>query len=84
MIINLISKKAVQEMKMLKETRKIWNNETVNAMATCIRVPVMRAHAESINLEFEHDIEEDEARAILSTAVGVSLIDNRYETVFLF
>lgn len=62
---------------MLKETRKIWGDDSVHAMATCIRVPVMRAHAESINLEFEHDIEEDEARELLAKAPGVSLIDDR-------
>ena len=40
-----------EEMKMVKETRKIWGTEDVQIAATCIRVPVMRAHAESINLE---------------------------------
>ncbi len=37
----------------VKETRKIWKNNDVSITATCIRVPVMRAHAESINLELE-------------------------------
>jgi aspartate-semialdehyde dehydrogenase len=67
----------VQEMKMTKETRKIWGAPDVMAMATCIRVPVMRAHAESINLEFQDDITEDEARALLAAAPRVSLIDDR-------
>ena len=40
----------------VKETRKIWGDEGVAITATCIRVPVMRAHAESINLEFERDV----------------------------
>lgn len=40
-----------EEMKLVKETRKIWNNPGIRITATCVRVPVMRAHAESINLE---------------------------------
>lgn len=40
----------------VKETAKIWGENDVAITATCIRVPVMRAHAESINLEFEKDI----------------------------
>lgn len=62
---------------MTNETRKIWNDDKVRAMATCIRVPVMRAHAESINLELEQEITEDEARRLLEEAAGVSLIDDR-------
>ena len=49
-----------EEMKMVKETGKIWGTADVAITATCIRVPVMRAHAESINLEFERDISEQE------------------------
>ena len=45
--------------------------------ATCIRVPVMRAHAESINLTFEKSITEAEALAALSSAKGVSIINDR-------
>lgn len=57
-------------MKMVNETRKIWKHPNVQITATCIRVPVMRAHAESINLEFEKSISEEEARDILSKAPG--------------
>jgi aspartate-semialdehyde dehydrogenase len=70
--------RVLQEMKMTKETRKIWNAPDVMAMATCIRVPVMRAHAESINLELAESIGEEEARELLAAAPGVSLIDDRY------
>lgn len=49
-----------EEMKMVKETKKIWGNQDVSITATCIRVPIMRAHAESINLEFERDVSEEE------------------------
>eukprot|EP01023_Acetabularia_acetabulum_P062064 TRINITY_DN7576_c0_g2_i1.p1 TRINITY_DN7576_c0_g2~~TRINITY_DN7576_c0_g2_i1.p1 ORF type:complete len:392 (-),score=64.73 TRINITY_DN7576_c0_g2_i1:654-1781(-) len=71
-----------EEMKMTNETRKIWKEPNVNVMATCIRVPVMRAHAESINLEFENSISEDQARTILSEAAGISIIDDREKNRF--
>ncbi|KAL3644737.1 hypothetical protein CASFOL_009917 [Castilleja foliolosa] len=66
-----------EEMKLVKETRKIWNNNTVKVTATCIRVPVMRAHAESVNLQFETPLDEDTAREILKNAPGVVVIDDR-------
>jgi len=66
-----------EEMKMVKETHKIWGQKDVNITATCIRVPVMRAHAESINLEFDCDITEEEALEVLSNAAGVSIINDR-------
>ncbi|KAH7516270.1 hypothetical protein FEM48_Zijuj10G0117300 [Ziziphus jujuba var. spinosa] len=47
-----------EEMKLVKETRKIWNDSNVRVTATCIRVPVMRAHAESVNLQFEKPLDE--------------------------
>ncbi|KAF9622245.1 hypothetical protein IFM89_030287 [Coptis chinensis] len=47
-----------EEMKLVKETRKIWNDHNVKVTATCIRVPVLRAHAESINLQFENPLDE--------------------------
>ena len=52
-----------EEMKMVKETRKIWGTEDVAITATCIRVPIMRAHAESINLELHGDLTEAEVSA---------------------
>lgn len=66
-----------EELKMVKETAKIWDNKDVKITATCIRVPVMRAHAESINLEFEKDITVQEANAALAGFPGVAVIDDR-------
>lgn len=66
-----------EEMKMVRESRKIWNHPHVRIAATCVRVPVLRAHAESISLEFDRPMTEDEAREILSKAPGVRLIDDR-------
>jgi aspartate-semialdehyde dehydrogenase len=70
-----------EEMKMLKETHKMWhcsdNGTAPRITATCVRVPVMRAHAESINLEFDEKLDADEARQILRSAPGVTVIDDR-------
>ncbi|KDP38126.1 hypothetical protein JCGZ_04769 [Jatropha curcas] len=71
-----------EEMKLVKETRKIWNDMNVKVTATCIRVPVMRAHAESVNLQFEKPLDEDTARAILKNAAGVVVIDDRASNHF--
>ena len=71
-----------EEMKMVKETAKIWNDKDVRITATCIRVPVMRAHAESINLEFEKDITADEALEVLAAFPGVTVVNNPRGNVF--
>ncbi|XP_058098838.1 uncharacterized protein LOC131243477 isoform X2 [Magnolia sinica] len=71
-----------EEMKLVKETRKIWNDENVKVTATCIRVPVMRAHAESVNLQFEKPLDEDTARQILKSSAGVVVIDDRASNHF--
>ena len=66
-----------EELKMVHETHKIWGDPGVRISATCVRVPVMRAHAESINLEFERPLDAEGARQILREAPGVSVIDDR-------
>ncbi|XP_057961175.1 uncharacterized protein LOC131153121 [Malania oleifera] len=71
-----------EEMKLVKETRKIWSDGNVKVTATCIRVPVMRAHAESVNLQFEKPLDEDTARDILKNAAGVVVIDDRTSNYF--
>lgn len=71
-----------EEMKLVKETRKIWNDKDVKVTATCIRVPVMRAHAESVNLQFENPLDEETAREILKKAPGVVVIDDRASNHF--
>ncbi|HEV7302158.1 MAG TPA: aspartate-semialdehyde dehydrogenase [Tepidisphaeraceae bacterium] len=65
-----------EEMKMVKETRKIFGDGRVMISATCIRVPVPRAHCEAINLEFERPITPEQVRQILSKAPGVRIVDN--------
>eukprot|EP00262_Sarcandra_glabra_P010975 TRINITY_DN26680_c0_g1_i1.p1 TRINITY_DN26680_c0_g1~~TRINITY_DN26680_c0_g1_i1.p1 ORF type:complete len:391 (-),score=46.46 TRINITY_DN26680_c0_g1_i1:210-1355(-) len=71
-----------EEIKLVKETRKIWNDMNVQVTATCIRVPVMRAHAESVNLQFEKPLDEDTAREILKRSTGVVVIDDRASNHF--
>jgi aspartate-semialdehyde dehydrogenase len=68
-----------EELKMVKETKKIWGTNDVAITATCVRVPVMRAHAESINLEFAKDISEKDALEALQKFPGVSIIDDRWD-----
>ncbi len=65
-----------EEMKMVNETRKIFGNQQIRITATCVRVPVLRAHSEAINLEFETPLHPDEAREILSQAPGVKLVED--------
>ncbi|MEX0746260.1 MAG: aspartate-semialdehyde dehydrogenase [Phycisphaeraceae bacterium] len=71
-----------EEMKMVDETHKIWNETEVGINATCVRVPVMRAHAESITLEFENPLDEKIAAEILRNAPGVAITDEREHNRF--
>src|SRR5450432_507376 len=66
-----------EENKMVNETRKIFGDPKIMITATCIRVPIPRAHCESINLEFERPITPQIAREILSKAPGIRIIDDR-------
>jgi aspartate-semialdehyde dehydrogenase len=72
----------VEEMKMLLETRKIFHDPEILVTATCVRVPVLRAHSESINIEFTGPVTEDEVRQILATAPGVRVVDDRARNYF--
>ncbi|MBH8576457.1 aspartate-semialdehyde dehydrogenase [Nostocaceae cyanobacterium CENA369] len=65
-----------EEMKMVNETRKIFGTQEIRITATCVRVPVLRAHSEAINLEFEEPFSPDEARDILSRSPGVKLLED--------
>jgi aspartate-semialdehyde dehydrogenase len=71
-----------EEMKMVKETRKIFNCPDIAITCTCVRVPVMRAHCESINLEFTDPITPAEVRELLGTAPGVEVMDDRQNNRF--
>ncbi len=71
-----------EEMKMVKETRKIFGDPKIMVTATCVRVPIPRAHSESINLEFERPITPDQVREILRKAPGVTIVDDREKNHF--
>jgi aspartate-semialdehyde dehydrogenase len=71
-----------EEVKMVKETRKIFNCQSMAITATCVRVPVLRAHSESINLEFTDPMTPEQVKDLLSTAPGVSIIDDREKNRF--
>ena len=66
-----------EERKMIDETRKIFHEPDIAITATCVRVPVLRAHSESINLTFERPITPHEVTAILRDAPGVRVVDDR-------
>lgn len=65
-----------EEMKMINETRKIFGTPNLRVTSTCVRVPVLRAHSEAINLEFEQPFDVAQARSILSQASGVKLVED--------
>jgi aspartate-semialdehyde dehydrogenase len=65
-----------EELKMLHETRKIMDLPDLRLSATCVRVPVLRAHSEAVNIEFHEPFPVEEARTILAAAPGVELIDH--------
>nr|YP_002049088.1 aspartate-semialdehyde dehydrogenase [Paulinella chromatophora]ACB42878.1 aspartate-semialdehyde dehydrogenase [Paulinella chromatophora] len=65
-----------EEMKMLKETRKIMGLPDLYLTATCVRVPVLRAHSEAVNIVFEKPFPLEEVRAVMATATGIELIED--------
>ena len=66
-----------EEMKMVKETRKIFDEPDFLVNAVCVRVPVLRAHSEALNIEFERHVSVDEAYDVLKTAPGVEILEDR-------
>jgi aspartate-semialdehyde dehydrogenase len=71
-----------EENKMVKETWKILHDDTIKVCPTCIRVPVLRAHSESIVAEFEKPLTVAEARELLAKAPGLKLVDDRERNLF--
>jgi aspartate-semialdehyde dehydrogenase len=71
-----------EETKVIKETRKIFEDDRIAIGVTCVRVPVLRAHCETITIECERPISEDEVRAIVATAPGVKIVDDRARNYF--
>ncbi|NJO86400.1 MAG: aspartate-semialdehyde dehydrogenase, partial [Synechococcaceae cyanobacterium RM1_1_27] len=65
-----------EEMKMVEESRKIMSAPDLRLTATCVRVPVLRAHAEALNVEFAQPFAVEDACALLAQAPGVTLIED--------
>ena len=65
-----------EEMKLVRETKKIFADDSIRVTATAVRIPVVGGHSESINVEFEQDFDLTEVRKILSKAPGITLQDN--------
>jgi aspartate-semialdehyde dehydrogenase len=66
----------LEEHKLIRETRKIFGDESIQIAPTCLRVPVMRAHTETLSVEFVAPVSVDQARATLAHAPGVRLVDD--------
>ena len=71
-----------EETKVIKETRKIFEDDRIAVGVTCVRVPVLRAHCEAITFECERPISEGEVRKILANAPGVRIVDDRVRNYF--
>ena len=65
-----------EEMKMVNETKKIMGDDSILLTATCVRIPTMGGHSESVNIEFENDFDLNEVRTILGNSAGVVVQDN--------
>ena len=66
-----------EETKMIRETRKMFHDDGLLLTPTCIRVPILRAHSEAMNVEFEAPVTADEVSDILAQAPGVAIVDDR-------
>ena len=71
-----------EEMKMANETAKIMNDKTIGVSATCVRIPTLGGHSESVNIEFENDFQLEDVKIILSAAPGVVLQDDIHNFVY--
>jgi aspartate-semialdehyde dehydrogenase len=71
-----------EEMKMVLETKKIMQDESIKLTATAVRIPVMGGHSESVNIEFEHAFELSEIKSLLTKTEGVVVEDNVGEKVY--
>ena len=66
-----------EEMKMVWETRKIMEDDSIQVNPTCVRVPVFYGHSEAIHLELERPLSADSARELLASSPGIAVIDDR-------
>lgn len=71
-----------EEMKMVNETRKIFNSPQIKIAPTCIRVPVSRAHSEAVNLQFQKPVTVAKAKEVLAKAPGVKIVEDWEKNYF--
>ncbi|MFO7324183.1 MAG: aspartate-semialdehyde dehydrogenase [Pseudomonadota bacterium] len=71
-----------EEIKVMRETRKIFADEEIRISATCVRIPVLRAHCVAVNFECESPISAEEVRRIVAGAPGVKLVDDPERNYF--
>ncbi len=65
-----------EEMKLVRETKKILSDNSINVTATAVRVPIVGGHSEAVNVEFSHDFDIKEVRSILENTAGVVVQDS--------
>ncbi|CAH1203370.1 Aspartate-semialdehyde dehydrogenase [Paenibacillus allorhizoplanae] len=68
-----------EEMKMILETKKIMGDESIEVTATCVRIPVVYGHSESVYVELKEDFNMEDVRTLLANAPGIVLVDNPAE-----
>ncbi|MCR5888539.1 aspartate-semialdehyde dehydrogenase [Hymenobacter sp. J193] len=71
-----------EEMKMVKETKKILGDDNIRVTATTVRIPVMGGHSESVNVEFEREFELEDVVRILRETEGVEVVDDVKNNVY--
>jgi aspartate-semialdehyde dehydrogenase len=71
-----------EEQKLLDETRKILEDQTIQVTATVVRIPVVGGHSESVNIEFEKEFDVDDVRLLISNFPGVVVYDNPSENKY--
>lgn len=69
----------LEEMKMVRETKKIMKDDSIDVTATCVRIPVVYGHSESVYVELKNDYELEDVKRLLSEAPGIVVVDNNSE-----
>ncbi|GGG80392.1 aspartate-semialdehyde dehydrogenase [Paenibacillus radicis (ex Gao et al. 2016)] len=66
----------LEEMKMVRETKKIMNDESIEVTATCVRIPVVYGHSESVYVELKNNYDLEDVKQLLANAPGITLVDD--------
>jgi len=71
-----------EEMKMILETKKIMGDDSIEVTATCVRIPVVYGHSESVYVELKEDFDMEDVKTLLANAPGIVLVDNPSEQLY--